>query len=201
MQRGNGGKRTRGLPAAVLLCAAMAAFALCACGSAAPADEPAPAEQVETAVQDTAGTAEPDTAGAAQSEQTQAGAARAQESVSDVRRRAEQELTQVEAQSAQLETLFDNARDQSELNRYSGALFTLWDDEINALWAHLKDSMDASSFDSLTDEQIDWIVDKEAAIDQAGSEVSGGTMEPMVRNLTGYEWTRDRVYYLMDYLP
>ena len=34
-----------------------------------------------------------------------------------------------------------------------------------------------------------------------GSEVSGGSMEPMVRSLTGYEWTRDRVYYLMDYLP
>lgn len=137
----------------------------------------------------------------AQAEAAAQQAEQAQDSGSDVRRQAEAELTRVEAQSAQLETLFDNARDQSELNRYSGELFKLWDDEINVLWGHLEDAMQESDFDALTEEQVDWIVDKEAAIDKAGSEVSGGSMEPMVRSLTGYEWTRERVYYLMDYLP
>ena len=137
----------------------------------------------------------------AQAEAAAQQAGQAQDSGSDVRRQAEAELTRVEAQSAQLETLFDNARDQSELNRYSGELFKLWDDEINVLWGHLEDAMQESDFDALTEEQVDWIVDKEAAIDKAGSEVSGGSMEPMVRSLTGYEWTRERVYYLMDYLP
>ena len=137
----------------------------------------------------------------AQAEAAAQQAGQAQDSGSDVPRQAEAELTRVEAQSAQLETLFDNARDQSELNRYSGELFKLWDDEINVLWGHLEDAMQESDFDALTEEQVDWIVDKEAAIDKAGSEVSGGSMEPMVRSLTGYEWTRERVYYLMDYLP
>lgn len=158
-------------------------------------------EQAQADIAETQEQLEQAQAGAAEAEQERAQAEQAQDSISDVRRQAQAELTQVEAQSAQLETLFDNARDQSEMNRYSGELFKLWDDEINVLWAHLKGAMDADAFDALTEEQVDWIVDKEAAIDEAGSEVSGGSMEPMVRSLTGYEWTRDRVYYLMDYLP
>lgn len=158
-------------------------------------------EQAQADIAETQEQLEQAQADAAEAEQERAQAEQAQDSVSDVRQQAQAELTQVEAQSAQLETLFDNARDQSEMNRYSGELFKLWDDEINVLWAHLKGAMDADAFDALTEEQVDWIVDKEAAIDEAGSEVSGGSMEPMVRSLTGYEWTRDRVYYLMDYLP
>lgn len=158
-------------------------------------------EQLEQAQADAA-QAEQDRAQAqAQAEAAAQQAEQAQDSVSNVRRQAEAELTQVEARSAQLETLLDNARDQSELNRYSGELFKLWDDEINVLWAHLEGAMQESDFDTLTEAQVDWIVEKEAAIDEAGSEVSGGSMEPMVRSLTGYEWTRERVYYLMDYLP
>lgn len=140
-----------------------------------------------------------------QMEQAQAEAAKQAEqqtsAVSALRRQAEAELAQVEQQSAQLEAQLESAIDQVSLNRYSGQLFTLWDEEINVLWAHLKNSMGEERFDALTEEQIDWIVAKEDAIEAAGNEVSGGSMAPMARSLTGYEWTRDRVYYLMDYLP
>ena len=121
--------------------------------------------------------------------------------MSSVRQQAEAELDQVESQSVQLEALLQNALDQASLNRYSGQLFTLWDDEINLLWAHLKNSMEESAFDALTDEQIDWIVQKEAAIDAAGNEFAGGSAEQMARSIKGYELTQARVYYLMDFLP
>lgn len=198
-------RKTRGVVIAVAVVAVVAVVGVAVGGVMLARDRRAQQEELQ-ATQEQLEQAQADIAEAQeQLEEAQADAAQqagqAQDSGSDVRRQAEAELTQVEAQSAQLETLFDNARDQSELNRYSGELFKLWDDEINVLWGHLEDAMQESDFDALTEEQVDWIVDKEAAIDKAGSEVSGGSMEPMVRSLTGYEWTRERVYYLMDYLP
>ena len=82
----------------------------------------------------------------------------------------------------------------------AGSQYTLWDDELNQLWAHLKDSLDTETMDTLTQEQLQWIQDRDAQIDAASADFQGGTGEPMVRSLTGASLTRERVYVLKEYI-
>lgn len=52
----------------------------------------------------------------------------------------------------------------------------------------------------LTAEELDWIADKEAAVAEAGAEMEGGSMQPLLENTKAAEITRTRVYELAQYL-
>ena len=54
--------------------------------------------------------------------------------------------------------------------------------------------------EALTAEQLNWIAEKEAAVQAAGAEVDGGSMYPMVVNGEAAKWTKERVYLLAEYL-
>lgn len=88
---------------------------------------------------------------------------------------------------------------QTELNMAASDLYMLWDVEINDMWARLKNMLSKDEMDALTKEEIDWINYKEEEIKKAGLEVEGGSMQPMLENLTGAELTRVRVYELAEY--
>lgn len=52
----------------------------------------------------------------------------------------------------------------------------------------------------LTEEELRWIADKEAAVQEAGAEFEGGSMQPLIMNQKAAALTSDRVYELADKL-
>jgi uncharacterized protein YecT (DUF1311 family) len=95
-------------------------------------------------------------------------------------------------------SLTNEEMNQLELNEKSKELYQTWDDALNVIWKELKCIMPKADFDKLLEEQRLWIKEKEDAINKAAAEVAGGSMEPMVRNLTAAEYTEKRVYELME---
>lgn len=134
-------------------------------------------------------------------EEPESQTAPAVETMSPIRQQVEEEIVRIEIESDAIKQELSSAMTQADMNKYSGELYKLWDDYINVLWGYLGDYMSEADFSALTDEQLDWIYEKEAAVEEAGNEVKGGTMEPLVRNSVAAEWTEQRVYELIEYLP
>ena len=90
---------------------------------------------------------------------------------------------------------------QSEINENSEQLYKLWDDELNRLWKVLKEELSSTEMKKLLEEQRDWIAEKENAINEMEKVSGGGTATTMNKNMTGEDFTRRRVYELLEYLP
>ena len=95
-------------------------------------------------------------------------------------------------------TLEEDDLTQTEMNEKSLELYELWDGALNTLWTELKTKLSEEEFQQLLSEQRVWIAEKEAAVQEAGKEVEGGSLYPMVVNMTGADFTEDRVYELYD---
>ena len=87
---------------------------------------------------------------------------------------------------------------QSDMNVLSQELYELWDDALNYLWYELKNSLPKEEFSKLLDEQLIWIAEKEKAVEEAGKEVKGGSIYPLVVNMAAAEITEERVYDLYE---
>ena len=124
------------------------------------------------------------------------GSALVTEETSDI----DAELAETESKAAELQGRIDSALTQEDINILSGELYRLWDDELNSIWGRLKAILPADTMEQLTDEEIAWIEEKEAAVAAAGREAAGGSMQPMLENLKGSELTKARVYVLAEYL-
>jgi len=109
-------------------------------------------------------------------------------------------VTAAEAADAELNAQLQEAYTQADMNILSGELYQAWDDALNQIWDIFREELDDDSMKALTAEQLDWIAEKEAAVQAAGSEVEGGSMYPMVINGEAASWTRERVYVLEKYL-
>lgn len=111
-------------------------------------------------------------------------------------------FSDIEKQSSELKDSIDNDDlSQTEYNLKTGELYTLWDNALNDLWNVLSNTLSKDEMDDLTDEENTWIADKERQIAEAGSEVEGGSMQPMVENMKGAYLTEDRVRQLIMLLP
>ena len=95
-------------------------------------------------------------------------------------------------------SLEDDDLTQTEMNEKSLELYELWDGALNTLWTELKAKLSEEEFQQLLGEQRVWIAEKEAAVQEAGKEFEGGSLYPMVVNMTGADFTEDRVYELYD---
>ena len=104
-------------------------------------------------------------------------------------------------EAAHLEEMLQNEPlTQMKMNETAGAIYTIWDDALNDIWGMLKETLDDETMAQLKTEQLDWIAQKEAAVQEAGAEVEGGSMYPLVTNLKAAELTEERVYVLAEYL-
>lgn len=112
----------------------------------------------------------------------------------------QQELAWAETTAAQVEAELENAMTQMDMNLLSGDLYRVWDTALNTVWQQLKRELDADVMAQLTDEQLTWITDKEAAAAVAGAAYEGGSMQGMVISLEAAELTKQRVYVLAEYL-
>ena len=90
------------------------------------------------------------------------------------------------------------ADNQAEMNSESGIVSKKWDDLLNDVYQYLKASMSPSEFNKLRKSEIEWIKQKEAAMDAAEAEWQGGSGAPMARNMVCIDYTRRRCYYLIS---
>lgn len=109
-------------------------------------------------------------------------------------------MASLEAQAADIKAALEQAQSQSEMNQKAHELYVLWDDALNELWGKLQDSLPEDEFDELLDEQIQWIEDKENAVEEAGKEVEGGSMYPLITNTKAAGITEERVYEFYELL-
>lgn len=108
-------------------------------------------------------------------------------------------LALVEEQSNLLKAaLQQDTLKQSEMNMLSQQLYELWDGVLNDLWSKLQSSLPDEAFDKLLDEQIQWIEDKEDAIEEAGKDFEGGSLYPLITNGEAAAITEARVYELYE---
>lgn len=108
-------------------------------------------------------------------------------------------LQNAEAKAEELEQELQSAQTQEDLNSISGELFTVWDDALNAVWTILTENLDSETMETLTEEERNWIAEKEAAVQEAGAEAEGGSMYSLIVNRKAAEMTKERVYELAEY--
>lgn len=106
------------------------------------------------------------------------------------------ELEQIEAQATEIEKKAHGDADQSTINMSAEELYILWDDELNSIWARLKETLPEDTFATLTEEQLVWIANKEASV----AELGDGSMGTSVEFEQAARITRERVYELAKYL-
>lgn len=111
----------------------------------------------------------------------------------------EKELVSVEEQAAALQNRIQNEDlTQTELNTLTAELYQLWDTELNQIWGRLKDTLDEETMKKLTEEERNWIIEKEQQVKEAGTQYEGGSMQSMVENQKAAELTKARVYELVE---
>ena len=96
------------------------------------------------------------------------------------------------------EKYLDVNKSQSEINIESSNVYEMWDALLNEVYQYLKTILPSAEFERLKDDELEWIAEKEKAIEEAGAAWEGGSGEPMARNLTAIRYTQERCYYLIS---
>lgn len=86
----------------------------------------------------------------------------------------------------------DNKSSNSEIDAELAGI-KAQSDEIN-------DKLDDDTMSKLTEDERNWIADKEAKVKAAGADSEGGSLQPLLENSEAAELTQARVYYLAQYL-
>lgn len=97
-------------------------------------------------------------------------------------------------------SLENEALTQYDMNMKSQELYQLWDNALNDLWKDIENTLQGEAYDLLLEKQLSWIEEKEKAVEEAGKEVEGGSMYPLVVNSEAAAITEERVYDLYEIL-
>lgn len=111
-----------------------------------------------------------------------------------------EELEAIERQAEEYDNQLSENITQSDMNRISGEIYILWDDELNSLWSRFSEAADPEVKETVLAEQREWIAMKEEAVKKAGEGYEGGSMRPLVENTENAYYTRKRCYELAVYL-
>ena len=106
-----------------------------------------------------------------------------------------------EEAAAQVDLWLEEACTQADMNYAAQQKYLIWDEALNQLWQDLKDLLSEEEMRQLTNDELQWIKDKEAAALEAAAEYEGGSMYPMVYSGTLAQLTKERVYALLELLP
>lgn len=110
-------------------------------------------------------------------------------------------MADIEAQSDAIKkSLAEDDLTQFDLNMKSKELYDLWDGALNYLWGELKTTLPEDEFSVLTQEQLQWIEDKERAVTEAGKLYEGGSIYALIVNSEAAAITESRVYELYGLL-
>lgn len=97
-------------------------------------------------------------------------------------------------------SLQEDSLSQGDMNVMAADLYKIWDEVLNQLWSKLKDELSEEEFQVLLEEQRAWIAKKEAEVEEAGKEVEGGSLYPLLTYTTAADLTEERVYELYELL-
>ena len=89
---------------------------------------------------------------------------------------------------------------QTEMTTIAYERNNMWDKYLNSIWTVLLEVKSAEEMETIKEEEREWIAKKEAAVKDAGSEVDGGSIQPMIENDKAAEMTKGRVYELLELL-
>ena len=110
-------------------------------------------------------------------------------------------MDSVKEQSESIRNYLEHeAMTQSDMNGKAQELYELWDNALNYLWGEIKSSLSEEEFSVLLEEQRSWIAEKEREVENAGKEVEGGSLYPLVTYEKAAEITEKRVYELYELL-
>ena len=110
-------------------------------------------------------------------------------------------LGSVEESAAEISHFLEHdAMTQDDMNGKSQELYRVWDDALNVLWGELKQNMQEEEFAELLEEQRTWIAEKESAVENAGKEYEGGSIQPLIVNSEAAKITEERVRELFALL-
>lgn len=107
-------------------------------------------------------------------------------------------VSEAQEETARLKEELDNAVTQADMNVISQQLYEVWDGALNEIWGILKENLSESAMAELTEEEREWIQEKERTVQEAGAEVEGGSIYPLIVNGKACEMTQERVYELLS---
>ena len=115
--------------------------------------------------------------------------------------RIQKEKEAAEKAEADIDLWLETHYTQADMNDAAQQKYQVWDDALNQLWADLKGLLGEEEMRELTNEELAWIREKEAAALEAAAEYEGGSIYPAVYSGTLTSLTKQRVYELLEYLP
>lgn len=98
------------------------------------------------------------------------------------------------------DSLENDPLSQVELNQTARNIFVCWDDELNMLWGKIKYTLPKDEYDKVLAEQRKWIKEKDAKALEEVADFEGGSMYPMIYDMSLAESTEKRCYELLEYL-
>ena len=112
--------------------------------------------------------------------------------------KAEEFLTKAAEIEEYSEIKNKNTITQADINIESRNIFLKWDELLNEIYTYLSDNMDKDDFAALEEDELLWIAEKEAAVEEAAKYWEGGSGESMIRSGTASDYTKERCYYLIS---
>ena len=103
--------------------------------------------------------------------------------------------------AAEVDTWLEEAYTQADMNYAAQQKYLIWDGALNQFWQDLKSILSEEEMRQLTNEELQWIDEKEAAALDAAAEYEGGSIYPMVYYSALADLTKQRVYELLEWLP
>ncbi len=94
----------------------------------------------------------------------------------------------------------ESASTQYELNTESGIVCEKWDALLAEVNKYLEKELPESELIKLQDNELEWLSEKEKAINDAAEEWKGGSGEPMARNMAAIHCMEERFSYLISLL-
>lgn len=98
------------------------------------------------------------------------------------------------------ETHLKAAETQYEMNTESGIVREKWDELLSEVHNSLEKHLSESDCKKLQENETEWILEKEKAINDAAEEWKGGSGEPMARNMAAIRCMEERFVYLISML-
>ena len=105
---------------------------------------------------------------------------------------------ELEAEADLIDQKISQALSQYDMTMGSLELYNFWDSELNVLYGKLESTLSVEDFEKLRGSQREWIAHKEAVVSAEGDKWIGGTIRPMMMNMTGAHETWMRIIWLLQ---
>lgn len=108
-------------------------------------------------------------------------------------------IDEAQTEAMPLEEQLSQAATQADMNEAANAIYQVWDGALNRFWKTLKEHLPEEEMQALTKEQLKWIAEKEAAVQEQNDALAGGTAAPLAAATVATDYTKDRMYELLEH--